>query len=81
MATSVLSPMLPISRCPDATGRGMDAEAKPTNLEMASPARLELATPGLGNQCSIRLSYGDFISLAVLAHRGRRITLFLTAAV
>src|SRR5215217_1846351 len=26
---------------------------------MASPAGLEPATPGLGNQCSIRLSYGD----------------------
>jgi hypothetical protein len=30
------------------------------NRKMASPARLELATLGLGNQCSIRLSYGDF---------------------
>ena len=27
---------------------------------VASPARLELATLGLGNRCSIRLSYGDF---------------------
>src|SRR5439155_14027933 len=27
---------------------------------MASPAGLEPATPGLGIQCSIRLSYGDF---------------------
>src|SRR5262249_51194428 len=26
---------------------------------VASPARLELATLGLGNRCSIRLSYGD----------------------
>jgi hypothetical protein len=25
---------------------------------MATPARLELATLGLGNQCSIQLSYG-----------------------
>ena len=32
---------------------------KSDKSEMASPARLELATPGLGNQCSIRLSYGD----------------------
>jgi hypothetical protein len=27
-------------------------------LLMAVPARLELATFGLGNRCSIRLSYG-----------------------
>jgi hypothetical protein len=27
---------------------------------MASPARFELATPSLGNRCSIQLSYGDF---------------------
>lgn len=26
---------------------------------VALPARLERATPGLGNQCSIRLSYGS----------------------
>src|SRR5690242_13804239 len=26
---------------------------------MASPARFELATPGLGNRCSIQLSYED----------------------
>jgi hypothetical protein len=30
----------------------------PANEMMAVPARLELATFGLGNRCSIRLSYG-----------------------
>ena len=27
--------------------------------KLASPARIELATPSLGNLCSIQLSYGD----------------------
>jgi hypothetical protein len=54
--------------------------AKPgrQNWKMASPARLELATLGLGNQCSIRLSYGDFFCSGPLAHSDEPITSHLT---
>jgi hypothetical protein len=39
---------------------------------MAVPARLELATFGLGNRCSIRLSYGTNKDKANLYHAGDR---------
>jgi hypothetical protein len=45
--------------------RAGDAVFRPSNYAMAVPTRLELVTFGLGNRCSIRLSYGtrgaDFI--------------------
>ena len=41
---------------------------------LASPAGLEPATPGLGNQCSIRLSYGDVPGTYPVLDRGRRRT-------
>jgi hypothetical protein len=37
-------------------------DKKETNRNLATPARFELATPGLGNQCSIQLSYGAFLA-------------------
>jgi hypothetical protein len=39
---------------------------------VAVPARLELATFGLGNRCSIRLSYGTNKDKANLYHAGDR---------
>jgi hypothetical protein len=36
----------------------MQLSAIAANSMLAVPARLELATFGLGNRCSIRLSYG-----------------------
>ncbi len=45
---------------------------------MAPPARLERATPGLGNRCSIHLSYGgaerEATELVQRSPRGRRRT-------
>ena len=44
---------------------GLDALANSLEImsfqDLASPAGLEPATPGLGNRCSIRLSYGDLM--------------------
>src|SRR5688572_26333221 len=42
----------------DRPGSRMNASSASLN-RLASPARFELATPGLGNRCSIQLSYGD----------------------
>ena len=47
---------------PQTTMRGRSHAGYLGNIlnSMASPARFELTTPGLGILCSIRLSYGDF---------------------
>ena len=50
------------ARAPEMTANGMKPKPHPTGAAaektLAVPARLELATFGLGNRCSIRLSYG-----------------------
>src|ERR1041385_6788273 len=43
---------------------------------LATPARLELATLGLGNQCSIQLSYGALSDFSHLANRRTDLSLF-----
>src|SRR5579863_10430967 len=68
-----------ISRCNTRICRHAFFGAPPASLSfleklaegLASPAGLEPATPGLGNRCSIRLSYGDISPFQPLIWRHR----------